>query len=575
MVPWFILLIVLVPFAGALLVLVYPRGRPWIATGCAAAAAVCALLLLPSASASPTASLHLAGVEVSFVPDGMGLFLTLIATIIGCLTLIFSADYMRGEPSQGRYYALVLVFIGAMSGLVLSNSLLLMFICWEITALCSYALISFHNDDPVAVAGGIRALVVTQLGGLGLLVGILLVRASLGTDRIDVFMATAGSLPPSILALVAFGFLFAATAKSAQVPFHIWLPGAMEAPTPISALIHAATMVNAGVYLVARFVPTFALVPGWLGALATLGALTALLGALMALAANDLKRVLAYSTISQLGFMMAAVGAGGVFASQYHLLSHAVFKALLFLGAGAVIHAVGTRDLARMGGLRRQMPFTHIAFMVGALALAGLPGLNGFWSKELILEASAEAGLPWLTVVLVLTIGLTALYTTRMVWLVFYGQPRGTSHVHDAGPAMRIALGALVVGTLTTWLLAGPFAHLLAATLPFHELHVHADLFGAVLRHPLTWLVVLVAAGGAALWLARARFGALTGQQVLTRWAAADFGFAWLNDRITRAAESSAEALRHSQTGQLNWNVAQLVLGLIIVLAVAAVGASA
>jgi NADH-quinone oxidoreductase subunit L len=575
MVGWFILLIVLVPLAGALVVLVFPRGRPWIATSCAAVASVNTLLLFPYASATPIAPVHLAGVEVSFVADGMALMLTLIATFIGCLTLVFSADYMQGEANQGRYYALVLVFISAMSGLVLSNSLLLMFIFWEVTALCSYALISFHNDDPLAVAGGLRALIVTQLGGLGLLVGILLLRGALGTDHIDQFLAEAGSLPTSVLTIAAFGFLLAAAAKSAQVPFHIWLPGAMEAPTPISALIHAATMVNAGIYLVARFTPAFAAVPGWLGTVAALGGLSALLGALMALFANDLKRVLAYSTISQLGYMMAALGAGGVFASQFHLLSHAIFKALLFLGAGAVIHAAGTRDLKRLGGLRAQMPFTHAAFLIGALALVGLPGLNGFWSKELIVEASAEGGSGGLAAVLIFTVGLTALYTTRMVWRVFYGPPYSAFHVHDAGPAMRVALGTLLVGTLTNWLLGGPFAQLLAATLPLHALHTPEDLFGGILRAPLTWLALLAAAAGATLWFLRARLGPLARLHGLARWATADFGFDWLSRAVVRSAQQAADALRQTQTGELNWNILQLIIGLVIVLAVAAVGAAA
>ena len=186
---------------------------------------------------------------------------------------------------------------------------------------------------------------------------------------------------------VAFGFLIAAAAKSAQFPFQTWLPDAMEAPTPISALIHAATMVNAGVYLLARFYPAFATVPYWREAVMAVGMISALLAAVMALVATDLKRVLAYSTVSQLGYMVYAVGAGGIFASQFHLLSHAVFKALLFLGAGAVIHAAGTRDMRQMGGLGKQMPVVRAVFVIGALALAGMPILNGFWSKELVLEA--------------------------------------------------------------------------------------------------------------------------------------------------------------------------------------------
>jgi NADH-quinone oxidoreductase subunit L len=227
--------------------------------------------------------------------------------------------------------------------------------------------------------------------------------------------------------------LIAAAAKSAQFPFQTWLPDAMEAPTPVSALIHAATMVNAGVYLLARFYPAFAEVPYWREAVMVVGMLSALLAALMALVATDLKRVLAYSTVSQLGYMVYAVGAGGIFASQFHLLSHSVFKALLFLAAGAVIHSVGTRDMRKMGALGKQDAAGARVFVIGALALAGLPVLNGFWSKELILESGLEHGPLWIWIVMLVTAGLTALYTFRCVWMVFYGQPRSHLHVHPAG----------------------------------------------------------------------------------------------------------------------------------------------
>ena len=396
--------------------------------------------------------------DATFVADGLGVFLAAVATVIGSLVVIFSVDYMRGEAQLGRYYALVLLFIGAMAGLVLTSSLLLMFIFWEITAFCSYALISFHSDDPKAVAGGIKALIITSFGGIGLLAGALLGYAYMGSYEIGAFLARAETLPPNVLSLIAFGFLIAAAAKSAQVPFQTWLPDAMEAPTPVSALIHAATMVNAGVYLLARFYPAFEAVPGWTTAVMTVGLLSALLAALMAVVTYDIKRVLAYSTISQLGYMVYAIGVGAVFASQFHLLSHAIFKALLFLGAGAVIHAIGSRDLRQMGGLGRAMPFVRDAFVIGALALAGIPILNGFWSKELVLEAGLAEGPRWAYITMLFGAGLTALYTYRLVWLAFYGRARGWEHAHDAPRAMRSALGPLALGALASWLLAGPFA---------------------------------------------------------------------------------------------------------------------
>lgn len=548
-----------------------PRAQNILAVGFAVLAAVASLALLPFTASIVVIRLPMGGIfgDFTFVPDGLGVFLATIATVVGSVTVIFSVDYMRGEAQLGRYYALVLLFIGAMAGLVLSGSLLLLFLFWELVAFCSYALISFHNDDPKAVAGGLKALIVTQLGGIGLLVGVLAAYAHLGSYQISTFLEQANHLPPAVLGLIAFGFLVAAAAKSAQVPFHTWLPDAMEAPTPVSALIHAATMVNAGVYLLARFYPAFASVPGWTLAVIMVGVLSAFLAALMALAATDLKRVLAYSTISQLGYLVYAVGIGAVFASQFHLFSHAVFKALLFLGAGAVIHAIGTRDLRQMGGLGRRMPFVRNVFIVGALALAGLPILNGFWSKELVLEAGLRDGPRWAYLAMVVVAGLTALYTVRVVWLVFFAAPHRIRPAHDASLAMRVALTLLAIGTLTTWLLAGPFGYLLAASLPFHDLEVVSTphLIIEVITTPATALTLLVIILGLAGWGWRSRLDWLSGRlQIVARAASADFGFEWVNRHLIGLIRRLAAALRTTQTGQLNWNMAGIVAGLILVL---------
>ncbi len=384
------------PWVGALAVLLVGNRRVnaqhGLAVAFSLAAAACGIMLVFNTGEQSLVRLPVGGVfgDFTFLADGLGVFLAAVATVVGSLAVIFSVDYMKGEHQIGRYYAFVLFFIGAMAGLVLTSSLLLMFVFWEITALCSYALIAFHNDDPKAVAGGMKALIITQFGGIGLLAGALLLFVYQGNYDIQYFLAHPGGLPADVLVWMAFGCLAAAAAKSAQFPFQTWLPDAMEAPTPISALIHAATMVNAGVYLLVRFYPAFADVPGWREAVVVVGMLSALLAAVMALVANDLKRVLAYSTVSQLGYMVYAVGAGGVFASQFHLMSHSVFKALLFLGAGAVIHSVGTRDMREMGGLGKQMPLVRAVFLIGALALMGIPVFNGFWSKELILEVRAD-----------------------------------------------------------------------------------------------------------------------------------------------------------------------------------------
>ncbi|NLX11697.1 MAG: NADH-quinone oxidoreductase subunit L [Chloroflexi bacterium] len=582
MTDWLIVLTIGIPWLGALAVWLTGDARPQLqhrlAVIFAVAAGAAAVALLPSTSSEVALRIEVGSIfgDFTFVPDGLGVFLAVVASVVGSLAVIFSVDYMHGEAQLGRYYTLVLLFIGAMVGLVLSGSMLLLFIFWEITALCSYALISFYNDDPKAVAGGIKALVITQFGGLGMLVGALIAYSYLGDYQISTFLAEADTLPSDVLAVMAFGFLAAAAAKSAQVPFHTWLPGAMEAPTPVSALIHAATMVNAGVYLLARFYPAFEGVSGWTTAVILVGMVSALLAAFMAIYANDLKRALAYSTISQLGYMVYAVGTGAIFASQFHLLSHAVFKALLFLAAGAVIHTVGTRDMRQMGGLGKQLPFVRNVFIIGALALAGLPFVNGFWSKELVLEYGYKHGPLWAYVGMLIGAGLTALYTVRMVWMVFFGRSQKRGHLHDAGPAMRVALGVLAVGTLTSWLLIGGFGEMLEENLPFHHLHVEsmATLLEEVVTAPATYLALGVVAVGLLLWAWRDPLAMISaGLWPLGEAATHDFGFEWLNARIVAGTRAAAGALRTTQTGWLNWNVAGIIGGLLIVLVFLALGA--
>jgi NADH-quinone oxidoreductase subunit L len=582
---WLLPLTVFLPWLGAGVVLAAGRSgrlRTVLAVAFAAADAVLAILLIPLASDRVGFSLTIGGAfgEVSFLPDGFGVFLAAVAAVIGGLAVVFSMDYMKGEKGQARYYALVLFFIGAMVGLVLSANLLMLVVFWEITALCSWALISFHNDDPKAVAGGIKALIVTGLGGVGLLAGSLAIYAQDGSFDIPTFMAQAHGFPPQLLALVGFGFLAAAAAKSAQFPFQTWLPDAMEAPTPISALIHAATMVNAGVYLLARFSPAFNVVPGWSLSVVAVGVVSAFIAATMAAVANDLKRVLAWSTVSQLGFMVYAIGTGAVFQSQFHLLSHSVFKALLFLGAGAVIHSLGTRDMREMGGLSRKMPLTCAVFVIGALALAGIPPVNGFWSKEMVLESGLAHGPLWASIVMLVTVGITALYTLRCVWMVFFARAKDR-HVHEAGPAMKTALIPLAVGTVLTWLLAGPFQGLLSRTLPLHFPAAESGGLAAtwaiaaeVLAAPSTWLALGVVAVGAALWAGRAPFMKIGARlRPIRRAAEAGYGFEAVNRGIVKAVQGTGEGLRVTQSGLLNWNVAAIVMAVIVVLCAVWLGA--
>lgn len=543
-----------------------------------ALAAIASLALIGQATAQVVIRLPMGEFfgALTFIPNGLGVFLTAVAAVIGCLAVIFSVDYMRDDAQLGRYYFLVLFFIGAMVGLVLSGSLLFMFVFWEITALCSYGLISFYNDDPRAVKGGIKALIITQLGGVGLLAVALVAYTFFGSYEIDIFLARAHTLPGLVLSITAFGMLAAAAAKSAQVPFHSWLPDAMEAPTPVSALIHAATMVNAGVYVLARFYPAFASVPYWNQAVMIIGVISVLLAALMAAVAVDLKRVLAYSTISQLGIMVYAVGVGGVFASQFHLMSHAVFKALLFLAAGAVIHALETRDMRQMGREQAKLPFVRAVFIIGGLALAGIPILNGFWSKELVLEAGLHGGPQWALWLTLFAAGLTAFYTFRAIWLVFYAENSktygtGKNHaVHDAPAAMRTALAPLAFGAFTTWLLVGPFSRLLSSTMPgsVFEPLTTLEMVREVLTAPFTWIALLIIILGLAAWQFRDRLAWLERHLGwLIRWAQADFGFEDLNRWVVESVRRSADYLSILQTGELNWNLVGLSTGLLIVLA--------
>jgi NADH-quinone oxidoreductase subunit L len=575
-----LLLTIGLPWIGAFCIWLLGDRRPallhWMASAFAMLTALAALGLLPLASGAAAVRIPFGDFfgDFTLVPDGLGVLIAVIAAGVGSLAVLFSMDYMRHHDEQlSRYYSLILFFIGAMAGLGLSGNLFFTFVFWEITAFCSYALISFHNDDPKAVAGGIKALIMTQLGGVGLLGGALLMQTYLGDTQISTLLAQANELPAGILNLMAFGFLVAAAAKSAQVPLHSWLPDAMEAPTPVTALIHAATMVNAGVYLLARFYPAFSAVPGWCTAVTVVGLLSALLAGLMALAADDIKRVLAYSTVSQLGFMVYAVGTGSIFAASFHLLSHAIFKALLFLAAGAVITAVGMRDLRRMGGLGKKMPFVRVVFIIGALGLIGLPPASGFFSKDMLLEGGLANGPFWAYLVMLLCVGLTALYTLRLVWLVFYGKPNGDQPAHDGLPAMRVSLILLAVGTLTAWLLAGPLTRMLAATLPFHG--IEAESTWTIVRTVFLSLPTRITLGVIALsfvaWSLRDRMAGLvrTFKPVLAR----GLGFDWINDQVVALTRGAAAILQRTQTGQLNWNVAGILAGLVVILIILVRGA--
>ena len=392
---------------------------------------------------------------VGVMADSESTIMLCLVALVVTLVQVYSMGYLHDEqpPALGRYYTYQSLFAFSMMGLVLAPNLLQLFISWELVGLCSYLLIGFYYQKPAAARAALKAFWITKAGDVGLLIGIVLLWRQTGTfDLAELeVMAAGGVLPLAGLSVITFCIYLGAAGKSAQFPLHVWLPDAMEGPTPVSALIHAATMVTAGVYLLVRTDWLFALTPDVLLLVAWVGAFTALLAAVLACAQDDIKRVLAYSTISQLGYMMTAIGAGFAAAGFFHLLTHGLFKALLFLGAGSVIHAVHSNDLPHMGGLARKMPQTAIVFVIGALSLAGVPFFGGYLSKEEILGAVWAGGLVGPFVLLLIVAFLTAFYMFRVFFLAFFGKAadgraevRADSHlVHEPGVLMRLPLWVL------------------------------------------------------------------------------------------------------------------------------------
>jgi NADH-quinone oxidoreductase subunit L len=355
-----------------------------------------------------------------------------VVTSVSLLVQIYSHGYMSGDPGYGRYYAYMSLFTASMLGLVLADSVLMIFIFWELVGLCSFLLIGFWFHKPSAAAAAKKAFITTRVGDVGFMVGILIIWTKTGTFNVAEIQhaALAGTIGATTLTLFALGVFAGAAGKSAQVPLHIWLPDAMEGPTPVSALIHAATMVAAGVYLVARFFPVFASATGALHTVAWIGAITAIVAATMGIVNPDIKKVLAYSTISQLGYMMLSLGSGAYVAAIFHLMNHAFFKALLFLGSGSVSHATNTFDMRQMGGLRKVMPFTFITFLIGSLSLSGIPPFSGYYSKDDILHAAWDTN-KILFVLAFLVVFMTAFYMFRAIFLTFFGEFRGGMPHHD------------------------------------------------------------------------------------------------------------------------------------------------
>lgn len=392
--------------------------------------------------------------------DQIAIVMVAVVTFVTLMVQVYSLGYMKGDARYGWFYAVISLFSAAMLTLVLADNFLLLYFVWEIVGICSYLLIGHYHERRSAAEAAKKAFITTRIGDLGFLIGILLLWRSVGTfDISETFRAAgAGEIPTAYLTVSVLLLFLGAMGKSAQFPFHVWLPDAMEGPTPVSALIHAATMVVAGIYMVARLLPLFEAAHEVTLPLVTgIGLITVLMSATMGLVMSDIKRVVAYSTLNSLGLMMVALGAGLTTAAMFYLFVHAFFKALLFLAAGSVYHATGQLEVEQMGGLRRKMPLTAITFAIGALSMAGIVPLAGFWAKDDIMRTAFEHQSIVVFLLLAVSVVLTALYMTRLVLLIFTGEPRNQhayEHAHDAPASMSLPLVLLAVLTVVAGFVA-------------------------------------------------------------------------------------------------------------------------
>jgi NADH-quinone oxidoreductase subunit L len=389
-------------------------------------------------------------VDIGFFVDNLTAVLLIVVTTIGMLVHVYSIGYMRHDPGYWRFFAYLNLFMVSMLLIVLADSWLLLFVAWELVGLSSYLLIGFWYRKRSAAEASKKAFITNRVGDVGFALGIMAIFVDTGTLNIHESIGLLGPqspIPIWIIALLIFG---GAVGKSAQFPLHVWLPDAMEGPTPVSALIHAATMVNAGVYLVARANPIFASAPEVMVVVAAIGIFTAILAASIAMTQTDIKRVLAYSTLSQLGYMFAALGVGAFSAAIFHLMTHGFFKGLLFLGSGSVIHAVhDEQDMRKMGGLRKKIPQTYWTMLIGAIAISGIPPLAGFFSKDEILGESFKLGFQWVWAIGIVVAIMTAFYMFRLIGMTFWGESRVDKAVepkiHESPPVMTVPLWLLAI----------------------------------------------------------------------------------------------------------------------------------
>lgn len=397
-------------------------------------------------------------VKMGTLIDPLSILMLMVVTGVGTLIHLFARGYMHGEEGFSRFFACLSLFIFSMLGIVLATNYIQIFVFWELVGVASYLLIGYYYQKQSAAEASLKAFMTNKIGDFGFILGILVLYYTVGSFNfyeIQDILATNGTAYATGTLTIAALLIFAgAMGKSAQVPLHVWLPDAMEGPTPVSALIHAATMVVAGVYLVARTYPLLVLAPAAMETVAYVGGITAIFAATIALAQNDIKRILAFSTLSQIGYMIMAMGVvnlttaeayTGYSASMFHVTTHAFFKALLFLGAGSVIHAVHSQDIWDMGGLKKYMPITYWTFFIGYIALAGLPPFAGFWSKDLILGAAHENGFHFLFYLGTIAAFLTPFYMSRLWFIAFTGPKRTDHHAHESPLIMTFPLMVLAV----------------------------------------------------------------------------------------------------------------------------------